>query len=302
MPACSHTDARTSRSRFSPFHLLDHLRVGLAMRARRRASVCAAPVASFLMARVDEMGGEVRLLLRGVDLFSSWILSLSPGLGSLACLYYERRPDLKRKPTIRGCELVCVREPVALTLQHTATLASTLGRNKIIASRRPSGMHAPRSSSSACHDVWKNRRPGCDREIAADASPISIRPVLAGHPSGRGRARWHPSFTGRAAGVIWALDYLLGRCDPRCANFRPVLPSFWTDVAAFESQFANRIRQAWIAAPWRHGCGPSRDAPCATSGPGRSGVHGAEANNELPIRELMWGMPGSMVAAIHMAG
>jgi hypothetical protein len=26
----------------------------------------------------------------------------------------------------------------------------------------------------------------------------------------------------------------------------------------------------------------------------------AEANNELPIRELMWGMPGSMVAAIHM--
>jgi hypothetical protein len=27
----------------------------------------------------------------------------------------------------------------------------------------------------------------------------------------------------------------------------------------------------------------------------------AEANNELPIRELMWGMPGSMLAAIHMA-
>jgi hypothetical protein len=27
----------------------------------------------------------------------------------------------------------------------------------------------------------------------------------------------------------------------------------------------------------------------------------AEANNALPIRELMWGMPGSMVAAIHMA-
>jgi hypothetical protein len=27
----------------------------------------------------------------------------------------------------------------------------------------------------------------------------------------------------------------------------------------------------------------------------------AEANNKLPIRELMWGMPGSMVAVIHMA-
>src|SRR5262249_1930974 len=27
----------------------------------------------------------------------------------------------------------------------------------------------------------------------------------------------------------------------------------------------------------------------------------AEANTGLPIRELMWGMPGSMVAAIHMA-
>ncbi len=27
----------------------------------------------------------------------------------------------------------------------------------------------------------------------------------------------------------------------------------------------------------------------------------AEANNNLPIRELMWGMPGSMVDAIHMA-
>jgi hypothetical protein len=28
----------------------------------------------------------------------------------------------------------------------------------------------------------------------------------------------------------------------------------------------------------------------------------AEANNTLPVRELMWGMAGSMVAAIHMAG
>src|SRR5439155_22056037 len=27
----------------------------------------------------------------------------------------------------------------------------------------------------------------------------------------------------------------------------------------------------------------------------------AEANTGLPIRELMWGMPGSMLAAIHMA-
>jgi hypothetical protein len=27
----------------------------------------------------------------------------------------------------------------------------------------------------------------------------------------------------------------------------------------------------------------------------------AEANMGLPIRELMWGMPGSMLAAIHMA-
>jgi hypothetical protein len=26
----------------------------------------------------------------------------------------------------------------------------------------------------------------------------------------------------------------------------------------------------------------------------------AEANMGLPIRELMWGMPGSMLAAIHM--
>src|SRR6185369_1257015 len=27
----------------------------------------------------------------------------------------------------------------------------------------------------------------------------------------------------------------------------------------------------------------------------------AQANSGLPIRELMWGMPGSMLAAIHMA-
>ena len=86
-------------------------------------------------------------------------------------------------------------------------------------------------------------------------------------------------------------------------DFRPVLPKLMErTIAAFESNFADRLREAWLAAlaaTWVR-----RFSPCALR-PHRAWliwcIRRAEANNELPIRELMWGMPGSMLAAIHMA-
>ncbi len=141
-------------------------------------------------------------------------------------------------------------------------------------------------------------------EIAADAianfHPDTFWPA---HPGDDGVGDGDPSFYMGAAGVIWALDYLHRIGAARVAeDFRPVLPklieqtiidfkaSSPTDYEKHGSLLRGDMGAALLA---------MRLAP--TSSVADLVYRRAEANNGLPIRELMWGMPGSMVAAVHMA-
>jgi hypothetical protein len=142
-------------------------------------------------------------------------------------------------------------------------------------------------------------------EIAADAigqfDPDTFWPA---HPSDDGAGDGNPSFYMGAAGVIWALDYLHRIGATRTAeDFRPVLPKLLErTTAAFENNSpAGYAKQGSLlfgdmgAALLCMRLAPASDHADLV-------YRRAEANTELPIRELMWGMPGSMLAAIHMAG
>lgn len=140
-------------------------------------------------------------------------------------------------------------------------------------------------------------------EIAADAithfDPDTFWPA---HPSDDGAADGDPSFYKGAAGVIWALDYLrrIGATGV-APDFRSVLPkliertvihheaSSPTDYEKHGSLLRGDMGAALLA---------MRLEP--TSSHADLVYRRAEANIGLPIRELMWGMPGSMVAAVHM--
>jgi hypothetical protein len=155
------------------------------------------------------------------------------------------------------------------------------------------------------HDAWNELAVRTTiEEIAADAiahfDPDTFWP---GHPSGEREEDGDPSFYKGAAGVIWALDYLhrVGAVSV-AKDFRPAMPklmertiadfkiSFPTDYEKHGSLLRGDMGAALLA---------MRLAPTSSVA---DLVHArAEANMGLPIRELMWGMPGSMVAGIHMA-
>src|SRR4051794_9085311 len=141
-------------------------------------------------------------------------------------------------------------------------------------------------------------------EIALDAinqfHPDSFWPA---HPSDDGVADGDPSFYKGAAGVIWALDYLHRIGATRIArDFRSVLPELMertvVDHAANSpadyEKHGSLLRGDMGAALLAMRLAPEASLADLI-------FLRAEANNELPIRELMWGMPGSMVAAVHMA-
>lgn len=141
-------------------------------------------------------------------------------------------------------------------------------------------------------------------EIAADAiarfDPGTFWP---GHPSGEGEDDGDPSFYKGAAGVIWALDYLhrLGAVAA-AADFRPVLPKLIERTVA-DHERSSSAEYARHGSLMRGDMGAALLAMRLAPAPDLADLvyRRAEANNELPIRELMWGMPGSMVAAVHMA-
>ena len=142
-------------------------------------------------------------------------------------------------------------------------------------------------------------------EIAADAiahfHPDTFWP---GHPSDDGVGDGHPSFYYGAAGVIWALDYLHRIGATRVADdFRPVLPKLLErTIANFESNSPADYAKHGSLLFGDMGAALLAMRLAPTSSLADLVYRRAEANNGLPIRELMWGMPGSMVAAVHMAG
>jgi len=120
------------------------------------------------------------------------------------------------------------------------------------------------------------------------------------HPLEDGLPDGDASFYFGATGVIWALEYLrrVGATQGEI-DFRPFLQHL---IDTNKAQFARRDYA-------EHGSflfgdmGPAllamRLAP--TKGTADLVEARATANTSLPVRELMWGMPGSMLACVHMA-
>ena len=102
-----------------------------------------------------------------------------------------------------------------------------------------------------------------------------------------------------AAGMIWGLDYLarLGATRTRL-DFRSVLPRL---LEASTAEFAARqyaAHGAFLQGDLGTALVAMRIAPSADLA---DVVHErCERNSALPVRELMWGLPGSMLACIHM--
>src|SRR5262245_21402291 len=141
-------------------------------------------------------------------------------------------------------------------------------------------------------------------EIVADAianfHPDRFWPA---HPSDDGGADGNPSFYWGAAGVIWALDYLHRIDATRVAkDFRPVLPKLVErTLTAFESNSPADYAKHGSLLFGDMGAALLAMRLAPASSLADLVYRRAEANNGLPIRELMWGTPVSMVAAIHMA-
>src|SRR4051812_26387125 len=155
-------------------------------------------------------------------------------------------------------------------------------------------------------DAWSETavRAGIE-EIAADAiSRFDPDRFWPGHPSGEGENDGDPSFYKGAAGVIWALDYLhrLGAIGAT-VDFRPVLPRLMERTSADHATSSPPDYEKH-GSLMRGDMGAALLAMRLAPAPALADLvyMRAEANNELPVRELMWGMPGSMLAAIHMAG
>jgi hypothetical protein len=121
------------------------------------------------------------------------------------------------------------------------------------------------------------------------------------HPLDEGLSDGHTSFYLGATGMIWGIDYLgqVGATNARF-DFRPVLPRLmeanraelpdYDDYAAHGSLLFGDLGTALLV--MRLDPSPAiADLIYAR----------ADANTTLPVRELMWGMPGSMIASLHMA-
>ena len=166
-------------------------------------------------------------------------------------------------------------------------------------------MITPGRHRSLAPGAWDESAARVAIEEIADDAIAHFRPdtFWPAHPSEDGVGDGDPSFYKGAAGVIWALDYLhrIGAISVT-EDFRPVLPTLIertiidfevnspTDYEKHGSLLRGDMGATLLA---------MRLAP--TLSLADLVYRRAEANNELPIRELMWGMPGSMVAAIHMA-
>jgi hypothetical protein len=104
-----------------------------------------------------------------------------------------------------------------------------------------------------------------------------------------------------ATGVIWGIDYL-GRIGATRAryDFRPVLPGLMEANRAEFSRYGNYAE---------HGSLLFGDLGTAlvvmrldpTAALADFIYERADANTTLPVREVMWGMPGSMIACTNMA-
>ena len=120
------------------------------------------------------------------------------------------------------------------------------------------------------------------------------------HPLDDGVSDGNTSFYFGATGVMWALEYLRRVGATRADfDFRPCLPRL---IEANRAEFASGPYPAhgsFLFGDLGTGLLAMRLSP--TEAIADSVYARAEANLRLPIRELMWGMPGSMLACGHMS-
>jgi hypothetical protein len=137
-------------------------------------------------------------------------------------------------------------------------------------------------------------------EIVADAAAhFDAERFWPAHPREDGSPDGMANLYFGAAGVMWGLDYLArsGATGTRL-DFRPVLPRLLEASATEFATWQYSAHGAFLlgdlgAALVAMRTGPSADVADL--------VHErCERNSALPIRELMWGLPGSMLASIHM--
>ena len=139
-------------------------------------------------------------------------------------------------------------------------------------------------------------------DIVADAlEHFDAERFWPAHPLDEGIRDGHTSFYFGATGVIWAIDYLgrVGATNARF-DFRPILQRLmeanraelpkYGDYAAHGSLLFGDLGTALLVMRLE----PSPAIADLI-------YSRAEANTTLPVRELMWGMPGSMIACVHMA-
>ena len=113
----------------------------------------------------------------------------------------------------------------------------------------------------------------------------------------------HTSFYAGATGMVWALDYLArSGATRRTIDPCPIVPNL---LAASKAEFTSATYGEYAA----HGSFLFGDMAAAlvamrlapSSAIADTVFERARANNDLPVRELMWGLPGSMLACIQMA-
>lgn len=137
-------------------------------------------------------------------------------------------------------------------------------------------------------------------EIAADAlAHFGPDPFWPGHPLDDQRR--HCGIYYGAAGVVWGLDYLQ-RIRAIKADFdfkphlQPLLVNIQADMTAYGDYAAHG---SFLAGDMGTALVAMRLAP--SDAMAELVYTRAEANTHLPIRELMWGIPGSMLACLVMS-
>jgi hypothetical protein len=139
-------------------------------------------------------------------------------------------------------------------------------------------------------------------EIVSDAlTHFQPEGFWLSHPLDGKRDDGHSSLYMGAAGMIWGLDYLQRVGATRAAmDFRSVLPRLlektqaemggYGDYGTLGSLLFGDLGTALVI---------MRLAPEAAIA---DLIHArCEIDTHLPVRELMWGMPGAMLACVHMA-
>ena len=139
-------------------------------------------------------------------------------------------------------------------------------------------------------------------EIVADAlAHFDRERFWPAHPADEGIEDGNASFYFGAAGAIWTLDYLRRQGATQAAyDFGPSLPRLLEATRAEMSRYGDYAKHgSLLFGDMGAALLVMRLAPSAEI----AGIieERARANTQLPIRELMWGMPGSMLACIFMA-